>query len=80
MQNVWMIIWRQLAEQSGCDLHSDTTGILCIYDESEEILSKTKIVDLSADFRIKDVKAYEKWYGIEHKSSSVYRRSGLRTV
>lgn len=35
---------------------------------SEEILSKTKIVDLSADFRIKDVKTYEKWYGIEHKS------------
>ena len=35
---------------------------------TEEILSKTKIVDLSADFRIKDVKKYEKWYGIEHKA------------
>ena len=35
---------------------------------SEEILSKVKIVDLSADYRIKDVKVYEKWYGIEHKS------------
>ena len=35
---------------------------------TEEILSQTKIVDLSADFRIKDVKTYEKWYGIEHKS------------
>lgn len=35
---------------------------------NENILSKTKIVDLSADFRIKDVKVYEKWYGIEHKS------------
>ncbi|MBP5198217.1 MAG: N-acetyl-gamma-glutamyl-phosphate reductase [Lachnospiraceae bacterium] len=35
---------------------------------SEEILKKVKIVDLSADFRIKDVKVYEKWYGIEHKS------------
>ncbi len=34
----------------------------------EEILSKVKIVDLSADFRIKDVATYEKWYGIEHKS------------
>ena len=34
----------------------------------ENILGKTKIVDLSADFRIKDVKVYEKWYGIEHKS------------
>ena len=35
---------------------------------SEEILSKTKIIDLSADFRIKDVSTYEEWYKIEHKS------------
>ena len=35
---------------------------------TEEILSKVKIVDLSADYRIKDVAVYEKWYGIEHKS------------
>ena len=34
----------------------------------EEILSKVKIVDLSADYRIKDVAVYEKWYGIKHKS------------
>ena len=35
---------------------------------SEAILADTKIVDLSADFRIKDVDTYEKWYGIQHKS------------
>ncbi len=35
---------------------------------NEDILSKVKVVDLSADFRIKDVGVYEKWYGIEHKS------------
>lgn len=35
---------------------------------TEELLSKTKIVDLSADYRIKDVAVYEKWYGIQHKS------------
>ncbi len=35
---------------------------------TEEILSKVKIIDLSADFRIKDVKTYEKWYKIEHKN------------
>ena len=35
---------------------------------TEEILSRTKIVDLSADFRIKDIATYEKWYKIEHKS------------
>ena len=35
---------------------------------TEDILSKTKVIDLSADYRIKDVSVYEKWYGIEHKS------------
>jgi len=29
---------------------------------------KSKVIDLSADFRIKDVNTYEAWYGIEHKS------------
>lgn len=41
---------------------------LCASLVDEEILGKTKIIDLSADFRIKDVSIYEKWYGIEHKS------------
>ena len=35
---------------------------------SEKILSQAKVIDLSADYRIKDVAVYEKWYGIEHKS------------
>jgi len=35
---------------------------------TEEILNKTKVIDLSADFRIKDVSVYEEWYKIEHKS------------
>ena len=41
---------------------------LCASLINEEILSKCKVIDLSADFRIKDVKKYEKWYGIEHKA------------
>ncbi len=41
---------------------------LCASLVNEDILNKVKIIDLSADFRIKDVKVYEKWYGIEHKS------------
>lgn len=35
---------------------------------TEDILKKTKIIDLSADYRIKDVKVYEEWYQIVHKS------------
>ena len=41
---------------------------LCGSLVNEEILNKVKIIDLSADFRIKDVETYEKWYGIKHKS------------
>ncbi len=35
---------------------------------TEDILSNAKVIDLSADYRIKDVATYEKWYGITHKS------------
>ena len=41
---------------------------LCSSLVNEEILNKVKIIDLSADFRIKDVDTYEKWYGIKHQS------------
>ena len=58
---------KELAQQADVVFTATPQG-LCASLVSEEILSKTKIVDLSADFRIKDVKVYEKWYGIEHKS------------
>ena len=35
---------------------------------NDSILNRTKIIDLSADSRIKDVSVYEKWYGITHKA------------
>jgi N-acetyl-gamma-glutamyl-phosphate reductase len=41
---------------------------LCSSLVNEDILSKVKIIDLSADFRIKDVATYEQWYKIEHQS------------
>ena len=41
---------------------------LCASLVNEDVLNKVKIIDLSADFRIKDVEVYEKWYGINHKS------------
>ena len=41
---------------------------LCASLVNDEILSKVNVIDLSADFRIKDVKTYEEWYKIEHKS------------
>lgn len=41
---------------------------LCASLVSEVVLEKVKIIDLSADFRIKDVSVYEKWYGLKHAS------------
>ena len=35
---------------------------------TEELLRKCKVIDLSADFRIKDVSTYEAWYGIKHQT------------
>ncbi len=43
---------------------------LCASLVSEELLKKVKIVDLSADFRIKDPLKYETWYGIHHAAPS----------
>lgn len=57
----------ELAEQVDVIFTATPQG-LCASLVNEQILSKVKIVDLSADFRIKDVSVYEKWYGIEHKS------------
>ena len=41
---------------------------LCASLVDEDILSKVKVIDLSADFRIKDVSVYEKWYKLTHAS------------
>lgn len=57
----------ELAEQVDVIFTATPQGFLA-GQLTEEILSKVKIVDLSADYRIKDVSVYEKWYGIEHKS------------
>ncbi len=40
----------------------------CASQITEEILSKTRVIDLSADFRIQDVGVYEAWYQLKHAS------------
>ena len=53
----------ELADQVDVIFTATPQG-LCASLVNEEILSKTKIIDLSADFRLKD----EEWYKIEHKA------------
>ncbi len=57
----------ELAEQVDVIFTATPQG-LCSSLVNEEILSKVKIIDLSADFRIKDVAVYEQWYNIKHQS------------
>ncbi|MGI6019669.1 MAG: N-acetyl-gamma-glutamyl-phosphate reductase [Marvinbryantia sp.] len=57
----------ELAEQVDVIFTATPQGF-CASMLNEEILSKVKVIDLSADYRIKDVEIYEKWYGIKHAS------------
>lgn len=57
----------ELAAQADIIFTATPQGF-CASVMNENILSQTKVIDLSADYRIKDVAVYEKWYGIEHKS------------
>ena len=58
---------KELAKQVDVIFTATPQGFLAsVLDE--EILSQAKVIDLSADYRIRDVDVYEKWYGIEHKS------------
>ncbi len=41
----------------------------------EETLLKSKIIDLSADFRMKNVNTYEEWYGINHKNPNLVKEA-----
>ncbi len=40
---------------------------------NREMLKKAKFIDLSADYRIKDVSVYEKWYKIKHGSPDLIK-------
>ena len=56
-----------LAEQVDVIFTATPQGF-CASLMNEAVLSKDKVIDLSADYRIKDVAVYEKWYKIEHKT------------
>ncbi len=55
----------KLAEETDVIFTATPQGA-CAQLISEELLKKTRVIDLSADFRLKDVSVYEKWYGIQH--------------
>ncbi len=54
-----------LADQADVIFTATPQG-LCASLVNEGILSRAKVIDLSADFRLKDVKVYEDWYKLKH--------------
>ena len=64
----------ELADQVDVVFTATPQG-LCASLINEDILNKVKVIDLSADFRLKDVSVYEKWYKIEHKAPSFIKEA-----
>ncbi|MEY4211279.1 MAG: hypothetical protein RLZ92_1660 [Pseudomonadota bacterium] len=59
----------ELANLLACDVVFFATPNGTAMTMAAELLDRgIKVIDLSADFRIKDVKEWEKWYGMEHTS------------
>lgn len=42
---------------------------------NKKILEKTKIIDLGADYRLKDLEVYDKWYKTEHMSKELVKEA-----
>ncbi|MEF9918980.1 MAG: N-acetyl-gamma-glutamyl-phosphate reductase [Eubacterium sp.] len=42
---------------------------------TEDLLKKTKIIDLGADFRLKDVTVYEDWYKVNHYNKDLLKEA-----
>ena len=60
----------------GCDVVFFATPNGIAMNMAESLISKgIRIIDISADFRIKDVKVWEEWYGGKHTSPSLLSES-----
>lgn len=42
---------------------------------NQSILNKCKVIDLGADFRLKDKEIYEKWYDVKHESAELLEKA-----
>ncbi|HRQ05947.1 MAG TPA: N-acetyl-gamma-glutamyl-phosphate reductase [Nitrosomonas halophila] len=57
------------ADLSQCDLVFFATPNGVAMQQARKLLdARVKVIDLAADFRIKDVAEWEKWYGMQHAS------------
>lgn len=69
-------------EESKAHIQQSDVAFCCLpHGTTQEIISilslepKLKIIDLSADFRLRDINAYETWYGKPHAAPSLQKES-----
>ncbi|MCL2351692.1 MAG: N-acetyl-gamma-glutamyl-phosphate reductase [Firmicutes bacterium] len=70
---------------SGIDLEAASGQCDCVFlslphgiasaEVTEGVLSRTKVIDLGADFRLSDTAVYEKWYNTEHKGGKLLSKA-----
>ncbi|UTW57386.1 N-acetyl-gamma-glutamyl-phosphate reductase [Kordiimonas sp. SCSIO 12603] len=53
----------------------DELIIETVGDQASAIKGDVKIVDLSADFRLRDTNTYAQWYGREHQATDIQKRA-----
>ncbi|MCK0069931.1 N-acetyl-gamma-glutamyl-phosphate reductase [Kordiimonas laminariae] len=53
----------------------DELIIETVGDQASAIKGDVKIVDLSADFRLRDTNTYAQWYGREHQATEIQKRA-----
>lgn len=57
---------------AGCDVVFFATPNGVAMEQAQSLLdSGVRVIDLAADFRIKDVASWEKWYGMKHASPAL---------
>lgn len=61
--------WKDIDAVFCCLPHATTQEIIA------SLPTNVKVVDLSADFRLKDVEVYKKWYGGEHKAPELQKEA-----
>ena len=60
------------ASLGGCDVvFFATPNGIAMQQAAELLAAGVRVIDLAADFRIKDVAVWEKWYGMTHASPAL---------
>ena len=64
---MWTLVRQTLKHLAQCDVVFFATPNGAAMLMAEELLARgIKVIDLSADFRLKDAKEWSRWYGMEH--------------